>query len=59
MPSAIIENMSPALVAFKLVDAALKGVADAFGIGLSRGRLADEVAEVEEVLVVGGALGEL
>lgn len=51
-------DVGPPLFAFKLVDAALERVPGAVGVGCSRRRLAEELAEIEEVLVAGGALGE-
>ena len=51
-------DVGPALIAFQLVDAALEGVPGAFRIGLSGRRLAEELAEVEEMLVAGRSLAE-
>ena len=51
-------DVGPAVAAVGLVDAALEGVPGAVGVGLGRLGLAEQVAQVEEVLLAGGALGE-
>ena len=52
-------NVGPALLPFELVDAALERVPGAVGVGFSGRGLAEEFAEVEKMLVAGGALGKL
>jgi hypothetical protein len=51
-------DVGPALAAFGFVDAAFEGVPGAVGVGGGRFGLAQQVAEVAEVLLVGAALGE-
>ena len=52
-------DVGPALAAVGLADAALEGVPGAVGIGLGRLGLAEQVAQIEKVLLVGGAFGEI
>ncbi len=52
-------DVGPALAAVGFLDAALERVPRAFGVGGGRLGLAEQVAEVEEVLLAGAALGEL
>ncbi len=51
-------TIGPALTAFGFVDAAFEGVPGAVGIGGGGLGLAEQIAEVEEVLLAGAALGE-
>jgi hypothetical protein len=52
-------DVGPAGAAFGFIDAALECVPSALGVGGGRFGLAEEVAEVEEMLLAGAALGEL
>lgn len=52
-------DVGPALTTFGFADAALEAVPGAVGVGGGRFGLAEELAEVEKVLLAGGPLGEL
>ena len=51
-------DVGPAVAAVGFVDAAFEGVPRAVGVGLGGLGLAEEVAEVEKMLLAGAALGK-
>ncbi|MGC4108307.1 MAG: hypothetical protein QM753_18455 [Thermomicrobiales bacterium] len=55
---AALPDIGPAIAAAGLGGAALEGIEGAFGVGLGGGVDAEDVAEIEEVLLGGGAFLE-
>ena len=56
---AFVPNIGPTFAAAGLMNAALERVPGAVGIGLGRIRLLQQIAEVEEMLLGGAALGQI